>query len=57
MSRKSLEEILMKRDGISRKKADKLIDKCADALEHGDGEAIQYYLNLEDDYIFDVMGY
>ncbi len=53
----NVERILMERDGLSQEEAHKLRLECADALEHGDGEAIQYYLGLEDDYIFDVMGY
>ena len=59
MSKKinEVERILMERDGVSQEEAHRLRLECAEALEHGDGEAIQYYLGLEDDYIFDVMGY
>ena len=49
--------ILMKRDGISRKEAVELVLECREALENGDCEAIQDYLGLEDDYIFDILGY
>ncbi len=52
-----VEQILMERDGITQKEAHKLRLECANALEHGDAGAIEYYLGLEDDYIFDVMGY
>lgn len=50
-------EILMKRDGMSKKEAEALRQECREALESGDYEAIQYYLGLEDDYIFDVLEY
>lgn len=56
MSRQSLVDILVRRDGISRQEAQEEIEECADALENGDTEAIQYYLGLEDDYILDVLG-
>ncbi len=49
-------DILMKRDGLSKKEAQDLILECREALEQGDEEAIQYYLGLEDDYIFDILG-
>ena len=52
-----VEEILMKRDGMTQKEAEELRLECAKALENGDYEAIQCYLELEDDYIFDVLGY
>ena len=48
-------KILMKRDGLSKKEAQDLVRECREALEEGDTEAIQYYLGLEDDYIFDVL--
>lgn len=47
--------ILMKRDGLTRQEAEDLVDECREALLEGDAEAIQYYLGLEDDYIFDVL--
>lgn len=50
-----VEEILMKRDGLSKKEAHELRLECAKALENGDYEAIADYLGLEDDYIFDVL--
>lgn len=49
--------ILMRRDGMTKKEAEDLLDECRKALENGDYEAIQDYLGLEDDYIFDVLGY
>lgn len=52
-----VEEILMKRDGLSQEEARELRLECLDALESGDNEAIMEYLGLEDDYILDVMGY
>ena len=48
-------KILMKRDGITKKEAENLIEECREALEEGDTEAIQEYLGLEDDYIFDIL--
>ena len=53
--RNSVEEILMKRDGLSRKEAHELRLECAEALISGDDEAIADYLGLEDDYLFDVL--
>lgn len=50
-------EILMERDGMTKKEAEDLVAECREALEEGDTEAIQEYLGLEDDYIFDVLGY
>ena len=50
-------DILMKCDGLDESEALSLIDECREALEEGDSEAIQYYLGLEDDYIFDVLGW
>ena len=52
-----VEEILMKRDGMTQQEAQDLRLECAEALENGDHEAIMDYLVLEDDYIFDVLGY
>lgn len=49
-------KILMKRDGISYDEAKDLVMQCREALESGDNEAIQDYLGLEDDYIFDIIG-
>lgn len=48
--------ILMKRDGVSLSEAKAMIDECREALEQGEYDAIQYYLGLEDDYIFDILG-
>ena len=56
MSRASLVELICKRDNMTKEEANDLINECAEALEDGDSEAIQYYLGLEDDYIFDVLG-
>ena len=57
MSRKSLEEILMRRDGVTREEAKEQIEDCLEDLENGNWSAIQDNLDLEDDYIFDVMGW
>lgn len=48
-------QILMRRDGNTEDEARKRIEKCVDALEAGNSEAIQEYLGLEDDYIFDIL--
>ena len=50
-----LEKILMIRDGLTLEEAKEQIDECREALENGDFEAIQDYLGLEDDYIFDII--
>ena len=55
MSRASLVELISKRDHVTKEQANDLINECAEALENGDSEAIQDYLGLEDDYIFDVL--
>ena len=52
-----VEQILMERDGMTQEEAQALRLECAEALENGDNEAIMDYLMLEDDYIFDVLGY
>jgi len=52
-----VEKILMDRDGLSQKEARELRLECCEALESGDTEAIMDYLGLEDDYIFDVLGF
>lgn len=49
--------ILMRRDGLTKAEAQDLVDECREALENGNYEAIQDYLGLEDDYIFDILGY
>lgn len=49
-------KILMKRDKMSYDEAKDLVLQCREALESGDNEAIQDYLGLEDDYIFDIIG-
>ena len=48
-------KILMKRDGITKKEAEKLIEECREALKDGNYDAIWEYLGLEDDYIFDLL--
>ena len=53
--RTELEEILMKRDGISRAEAYEMIAECREALLDGDEYAIEDILGLEDDYIFDIL--
>lgn len=48
-------QILMRRDGNTEEEARKRILECKEALEQGNDEAIQDYLGLEDDYIFDIL--
>lgn len=57
MSRQDLVKLLMRRDHISKEDANDLIDNCREDLESGNYEAIQEWLALEDDYIFDVLDY
>lgn len=47
--------ILMQRDGLTEEEADELIAECREALSNGEYDAMQFYLGLEDDYIFDVL--
>ena len=47
--------ILMERDGLSEDEAREEIGECVDALCNRDFEAINDYLGLEDDYIFDLL--
>ena len=49
-------KILMERDGLDEDEAKEQIAECREALESGEFDAIQTYLSLEDDYIFDVLG-
>ena len=49
--------ILMERDGLTEKEANEAMAICREELESGNYEAIQEVLGLEDDYIFDVMGW
>lgn len=51
-----VDKILMERDGMSLEEAKALREECKEALLAGDDEAIMYYLGLEDDYIFDILG-
>ena len=48
-------KILMERDGLTEKEAKREIADCREALLNGDDEAIQDFLGLEDDYIFDII--
>ena len=48
-------EILMERDGVTQEEAEEMIEECRTALEEGDVYAIEDYLGLEDDYIFDIL--
>lgn len=50
-------DILMRRDGISKGDAESLVLQTQDALIEGDYDAIQTYLGLEDDYIFDILDF
>ena len=54
---KKVIKILMKRDKMSYDEAKDLVLQCKEALESGDENAIQDYLGLEDDYIFNILGY
>ena len=49
------QRILMERDGMSEEDAKELMDECREALENGNWTAIQDYLGLEDDYIWDLI--
>lgn len=48
-------QILMERDGLTSREADEAMAECREALENGDFEAMQDYLGLEDDYVFDLI--
>ena len=50
-----LEKILIRRDGVSLEEAREMIAECRQALLEGDSCAIEEYLGLEDDYIFDIL--
>ena len=50
-------KILMQRDDITRREAIEDIEICRLELENGNYDAIAECLGLEDDYIFDVLGY
>jgi hypothetical protein len=49
-------KIIMKRDGVTEEEANEMISECREMLLNGDDEAIQDFLGLEDDYIFDILG-
>ena len=49
------QKILMERDGLTKEEARELMNECIEAFLNGDDEAIQDYLGLEDDYIFDLL--
>lgn len=49
-------KILVQRDNISVEEAKEQVAECREALLRGEVDAIQYYLGLEDDYIFDILG-
>ena len=51
----SVVEILMNRDGVSRAEAKEMIRECRQAILEGDDYAIEDYLGLEDDYIFEIL--
>lgn len=50
-----LERILMNRDGLTLEEAREQVEDCREALNNGDWDAIEDYLGLEDDYIFDII--
>lgn len=45
----------MERDGMSAEDALELMAECREELENGNYGAMQEFLSLEDDYIFDVL--
>ena len=47
--------ILMERDELTSEEAEELIAEAREALNNGDFEAMEDYLGLEPDYIFDVL--
>lgn len=47
--------ILMERDELTEEEAREQMNECREALENGDWNAIEDYLGLEDDYIFDLI--
>ena len=49
------QKILMKRDGLTAKEAQELIEETREALLDGDWDAIQDILGVEDDYIYDII--
>lgn len=48
-------KILMNREGISKHEAEEMVAECREALNNGDYNAIEDYLGLEPDYIFDIL--
>ena len=52
---KKVIQILMKRNNLTYNEAKLLVMECREALERGEFDAIQTYLGLEDDYIFDIL--
>ena len=51
----TLVEILMRRDDVTKAVAKEMIAECKQALLEGDTYAIEDYLGLEDDYIFEIL--
>ena len=47
--------ILMERDELTSEEADELIAETREALNNGDWDAMEDYLGLAPDYIFDVL--
>ena len=47
--------ILMERDGLTEEEAREQMNECREALMNGDLYAIEDYLGLEDDYMFDLI--
>lgn len=48
-------QILMNRDGLTESEAKERVEECRRALNDGEFSAIEDYLCLEDDYIFDII--
>lgn len=55
MSKRKVEDILIRRDGISRQEARELIAECIDEIGRGNEYATEEVLGLEPDYIFDIL--
>lgn len=48
-------DILMKRDDLTEAEAEEQVSEAREALMNGDFSAMEDYLGLEDDYIFDLI--
>lgn len=48
-------KILMDRDDLTEEDAIEQVNECREALNNGEFDALQVYLGLEDDYLFDII--